>query len=217
MGVGFGNGDFGNKLGIRTVEIDFDAEGSPATKTYHGLAIVYNNQNIGRIQGWNPQMYSRAGTHVYELNSYTFGRVVDYVPGINQNYMISCSRVEMWNNEFEIALGYQSTWIDLIDQNKAFTITEALYRGTALYRQWVYKGCWFQDRNEQDFSAEGDAKVVANASIAFITRQRVVGLAYVYYSKVPGHYTLCAGKLLFVYHKLSYFQSQRSSSSQARS
>lgn len=163
-----------NPYGVRTRPINFNAPGAPTAKTYHGLSIVVNGKIIGRIQSWNPQMYSRDGSHIWELNHLTFGRPVDYVPSVNRNYSVSCSRVEVWNQEFEIALGFAAVFADLIDQDKPFTIQEFLFRGTQVYRTWQYLGCWFADRNEAEFGAEGDAKVISNANINFVSRIRTV-------------------------------------------
>lgn len=163
-----------NPHGVRVRPLDFDAPGAPTIKTYHGISIVVNGRIVGRIQSWNPQMYSRNGSHVYELNHLTFGRPVDYVPSINTNYNISVSRVEVWSQEFEIALGYPAVWADLIDQNRPFSMQEYLFRGSAVYRVWLYSGCWFTGRNEQGFTAEGDAKTIVDGQIAFVSRTRAV-------------------------------------------
>lgn len=163
-----------NPHGVRVRPLDFDAAGAPTIKTYHGISIVVNGRICGRIKSWNPQMFSRNGAHVYELNHLTFGRPVDYVPSVNTNYNLSVSRVEVWNQEFEIALGYPAVWADLIDQNRPFSIQEYLFRGSAVYRVWLYSGCWFTSRNEQAFSSEGDAQVVVDGQIAFVSRTRAV-------------------------------------------
>lgn len=160
-----------NPLGVRVSRpLNFDAPGSPATKTYHGVVIVVNGNVVGRIQNWNPQMYTREGSHVYELNNLTFGRPVDYVPSINTGYTISASRTEVWYEEFEIALGYPAVWADLIDQDQPFACEEYIFRGQTVYRSWLYRGCWFQDKNQDAFDAQGDAKVKVNATINFVSR-----------------------------------------------
>jgi hypothetical protein len=120
-------------------------------------------------------MYTRAGEHVYELNHLTFGRPVDYVPGINSNYTVSCSRTEVWNEELEIALGYPAVWADLIDQDRPFTVKEFLIRGAAVYRVWQYTGCWFTSKNYEAFQAEGVPKVMLSAELSFVARFRTVG------------------------------------------
>jgi len=120
-------------------------------------------------------MYSRKGKLIYELNHLTFGRPVDYVPSINTGYSISTSHTEVWNQEFEIALGYPSVWADLMDQNRPFSAQEYLFRGPSVYRVWLYSGCWLSERNEADFKSEtGDATVMANGTIDFVSRTRAV-------------------------------------------
>lgn len=119
-------------------------------------------------------MYSRDGTPVYELNHLTFGRPVDYVPSRNTGYELTINRVEVWDQEFEKALGYPSVWADLIDQNKPFTLQEYLFRGSSVYRVWLYSGCWFKTRNEASMTAEGDAKTIAEGTLAFVSRTRAV-------------------------------------------
>lgn len=163
-----------NPHGVRVRPLDFDAAGAPTIKTYHGISIVVNGRIIGRVQSWNPQMYARNGAHVYELNHLTFGRPVDYVPSINTGYQVSVNRVEVWDQEFERALGYPAVWADLIDQNRPFAMQEYLFRGSAVYRVWLYSGCWFQNRNEEGFTAEGDAKTVVNGEVHFVSRTRAV-------------------------------------------
>lgn len=161
-----------NPHGVRVRPLDFDAPGAPTIKTYHGISIVVNGRIIGRIQSWAPQMYSRDGNHVYELNNLTFGRPVDYVPSVNTGYNVTVNRVEVWDQEFEIALGYPAVWSDLIDQNRPFTMQEYLLRGATVYRIWSYSGCWFKTRNEDQFENQGDAMIKANGDVAFVSRVR---------------------------------------------
>jgi hypothetical protein len=154
-------------------KLDSFAVDAPTAKTYHGLTIKVNNNVIGRIKSWQPTAYSREGNHVYELNVDSFGRPVDYVPGIATGFTVAFSRVELWREEIEVALGLttvEDIFDDLTDQTRPFTIDEFLYRGTSLYRHWVYRGCWFQDRNEDGADAQGDGIYTVNATIAYIQR-----------------------------------------------
>lgn len=164
----------GNPHGVRVSPLEFDAPGAPTIKTYHGISIVVGGRIIGRVQSWAPQMYTRAGQHVYELNHLTFGRPVDYVPGVNSNYSVSVSRVEVWNQEFEVALGYPAVWSDLIDQTRPFSMQEYLFRGNTVYRVWLYSGCWFAGRNEDGADKEGNAIFQVNGEINFVSRARAV-------------------------------------------
>lgn len=163
-----------NPHGVRVRPLDFDAPGAPTIKTYHGISIIVNGRIVGRIGAWNPKMYSRKGKLIYELNHLTFGRPVDYVPSINSGYSISTKHTEVWNQEFELALGYSTVWSDLMDQNRPFSVQEYLFRGPSVYRVWLYSGCWLSERNEADFSPEGDAIVQANGTIDFVSRTRAV-------------------------------------------
>jgi len=164
-----------NAFGVTTRPLNFNAPGAPTVKTYHGISIVVDGKIIGRVQSWNPQVYARNGTHVYELSNVTFGRAVDYVPSINTAYSISFTRTEVWDQELEIALGYPAVWNDLIDQDRPFTVDEYLYKGQNVYNRWSYVGCWFADKNLNPFEAEGDAKVMVSGTLNFVSRLRVVG------------------------------------------
>lgn len=162
-----------NAFSVRTTPIDFTAAGAPTTKTYHGFSIVVNGNIVGRVESWQPQMFSRQGQHVYELNHLTFGRPVDYVPGVNQNYTVTASRTEVWGQEFERALGFKTAWSDLIDQDRPFQVYQYIYKGRDIYQIWVYSGCWFQEKNEDPFQANSDnVRVMVNCTIAFVSRTR---------------------------------------------
>ncbi len=138
--------------------------------------MVVNGNVVGRIESWQPQMFNRGGQHIHELSHFTFGRPVDYVPGVATNFTLTASRTEVWQQEFEVALGYPAVWADLIDQDRPFEIQEYLFRGKDLYRVWVYSGCWFTDRNEEAKSATSEApRFMVSSTIAFVSRKRTVG------------------------------------------
>ena len=163
-----------NPHGVRVKPLDLEAEGSPTVKTYHGLSIIVDGRIVGRINSWAPKVFNRNGTHVYELNHHTFGRPVDFVPSVSTGYTISVNRTEIWDQEFEIALGYPAQWSDLIDQNRPFSVQEYLYKGASIYRVWSYVGCWFTSRNEDNITNKGEAQYVVNGEIAFVSRRRTV-------------------------------------------
>lgn len=154
--------------------LDSFAPFAPSAKTYHGLTLEANGRTIGRIRSWHPTAYSREGSHIYELDTRSFGRPVDYVPGIATGFEIAFARVEMWQDEIEIALGlatFDSIWNDLTDQTRPFEINEYLWRGATMYRHWVYSGCWFKDRNESEATSQGDGIYEVSATVAYVKRQ----------------------------------------------
>jgi len=164
-----------NAFGIQTPALDYTVPDAPTTKVYHGASIVVNGNIVGRITSWNPSgAYNREANHVYEVSHVTWGRPVDIVPGRSTGYTIAVGRTEVWFQELEIALGYPAVWDDLSDQDRPFTIFEYLFRGSTLYRVWRYAGCWFQDRNEAEYSAEGDGRVTLTATILYVQRTRTV-------------------------------------------
>lgn len=166
-----------NAYGVQVTQGAFAQDEGPLIKTYHGIAITVNNNIIGRIQSWNPTFATREGTHQWELSYVTWGRPVDYVPGRQTGYTIAMTRTEVWNEELEIALGLTNSgnpFQDLADQEQAFDCDEQLFRSQTAYRTWVYKGCWLSERNENEYSAEGDGIYTANAGIAYVSRVRTL-------------------------------------------
>jgi len=161
-----------NEFGVVVSPIDYTKPGTPTTKVYHGTSIEVGGVRIGRINSWSPQVYSRAATHVWEINRDTWGRPVDIVPGNNEGYTISMARTEVWDQEIEIEFGYD-LFDDLMDQTFPFEGREFLFKGSAVYRQWLYAGCWFTDRNESEVAAQGDGIISVNASIQFVNRSRL--------------------------------------------
>ncbi|EHM1384171.1 hypothetical protein KFS98_003658 [Salmonella enterica] len=145
------------------------------TKTYHGVSITLPNGGIiGRIQDFNPTFASRSIVPLYELNRQTVGRPIDNIPGIESGRSISITRVEVWDDELEIALAAaEREWIDLCEQTKPFSIIESMFRGNSKYRAWSYDGCWFASKSLDSFSAEGDMKVSASAEINYVIRRSI--------------------------------------------
>jgi hypothetical protein len=163
-----------NSFAVQTQPIDFTKEGAPTVQMYHGGTIVVNDKIIGRIQSWQAAgAYTREGSHVYELNSGTWGLPVDYVPGRATGFNITFTRSEVWFQELEIALGYAGVWSNLTDQNYPFTAREYLFRGADPYRVWSYLGCWFTEKNPNEYSAEGDGKISVSCGMAYVSRKKV--------------------------------------------
>jgi hypothetical protein len=158
-----------------TVQPFAHASTDGVTKTYHGTSIVINGRVIGRITSWQPTAYSREGNHVYELNAQTWGRPVDYVPGKATGFTIAMVRTEVWRDELELAMGFASVFDDLMDQTLPFECYEYLFRNNQLDKEWLYSGCWFQERNEDAQTSDGDAMFRVNATLAYVYRTRVGG------------------------------------------
>lgn len=158
--------DYG--VDVRPVELNL-------TKTYHSMSIQLGSGSIiGRIQDWSPTFANRAGDHVYEINRATMGRPIDYVPGIESGRSISVTRVEVWDDELEVAMAEaESEYTDLADQTAPFEIVESLFRGNTAYRGWRYRGCWFSSLSLAGFSATGDMKSVKSADINYVARSKV--------------------------------------------
>ena len=170
-----------NPYGVLVKPIDYTQPDAPTSKTYHGITIEANGAVLGRIQSWNVSgAYTREGEHVYELNNRTWGRPVDYVPGRATGYSIAATLAEIWNKEIEVQLGMVRSgnqWVDLIDQNYPFTCREFWFRGVDIYRVWTYRGCWFTNRNEENFTAEGNARVISSFEFNYVARQLTSGVA----------------------------------------
>lgn len=159
-----------NDYGVETPDLALNL-----TKTTHGLSIsLPTGTIIGRIQDWAPTFAERALSNVYELNRRTFGRPIDIVPGVESGRSISVNRVEVWEDELEVAFGAAtSEMVDLCDQTEPFDIVESLFRGSTAYRSWRYKGCWFASKSLSGMSAEGDAKLISDATINYVIRQKI--------------------------------------------
>ena len=159
-----------NDYGVESPDLALES-----TKTYHGVSIqTPNGSIIGRIQDFQATFAQRAGTHVYELNRETIGRPIDYVPGVESGRSITVSRIEVWDDELEIALADANReWEDLAEQTAAFEILESLFRGPTPYRTWAYRGCWFSSMSLDSFSAEGDMRVSKSAEINYVARSSV--------------------------------------------
>jgi hypothetical protein len=150
----------------------------PRQKIYHGMDIAVEGPNgrylIGRIQSWAPQQRTRQAVHKWELNSRTFGRPVDLIPGRAEGYSISLSRAEVWGQEIEKVFGLVDSGNllrDLMDVRWPITLYEYLYRGEGkLYSLWQYPQCWITNYGESDFSAEGDGVITTNLELMHLPR-----------------------------------------------
>ncbi len=166
-----------NNYGVNPVKpLDYKntAQGALTTKVYHGVSITTgDNKIIGRIQSWQPDSYTRAGVHLYELADLSFGRPVEYVPGVATGFTIAVTRAEVWDSEMEIAFGFGKTFDDLIDQTRPFSVKEFWIKGNTNQSQvWDYKGCWFTSKNMEAISSSGDGITMISASMAYVSRVR---------------------------------------------
>ena len=168
----------GNPFNQVVEPIDYSVQYAPTSKTYHGITLVVNGNVLGRVQSWdNSAAYKRAGTHVFELNNRTFGRPIDYVPGIAEGYTINAEMAEMWNAELEIQTGSTTRYIDLISQVRPFEAQEFWFRGSNPYEVWTYLGCWMQDAGETAYQKDGDTRVIRNFQFAYVSRSHTAGTA----------------------------------------
>jgi len=163
-----------NPFGVNVKPLDFSVADAPTTKTYHGASIVVNGNIVGRITTWQAAgAYTRGGEHVYELSHVTWGHPVDYVPGRVEGFTVALTRVEVWNQELEIAFGYRAVFENLTDQDRPFEVLEYLFRGQSLYRVWKYSGCWFQEKSPESYDANGNGICSVSATIAYVSRTRI--------------------------------------------
>jgi len=169
-----------NSYGVKPVTaLDYKNtdQGVLTTKVYHGVTITAGDDKIvGRIQSWQPDSYTREGIHLYELSDNSFGRPVEFIPGKATGFTIAVTRAEVWNSEMEIAFGFASTFHDLIDQTRPFTVKEFWIRGnTGKYQTWDYKGCWFTGKNMDAITSDGDGVTKISATLAYVSRFRSQG------------------------------------------
>ena len=165
-----------NKFGVQVKPFDDVTVNGASIQTYHGASIVCKGNIIGRITSFQPSnAYNRAGVHIYELSHKTWGLPVDYVPGKSEGFTMAIARAEVWQQELEIALGFDAVFDNLTDQTRPFTIQEYIFRGQAIYRVWQYNGCWFTKKDAEAFTADGDGIIKVSAEIAYVSRVRING------------------------------------------
>lgn len=168
--------DYGKKTGADAIYV-------PETKIYHQLSICVGNSAssssntnqspIGRVQSFQPDASTRTVTPKYELGNGSFGRPVDNIPGRAEGYTISMARVELWENEIELALGYGDVFSDLMDMRWSVDLYEMLYKGPNLYRCWRYVSCWMSSLAGAEYSADGDGIITATANFTYLFRQKL--------------------------------------------
>ena len=132
------------------------------TKVYHGVSITVGTGTIvGRIQSWQPDAYTREGVHLYELSDKATG------------FTISVTRAEVWGAEMEKAFTQRDELFDdLIDQSRPFTVREFWVKGDSGASQtWEYRGCWFQNKNIDAITSDGDGITRISATLAYVSRR----------------------------------------------
>jgi hypothetical protein len=161
----------GNNFAVRNVEgLDFTAPADDqlTTKVYHGVSISSDGKAIiGRVQSWQPDAYTREGVHLYELADQSWGRPVEYIPGKATGFTIAITRAEVWDAEMEKAFGFKYLFNDLIDQRRPFTLKEFWLKGASTYVIWTYRGCWFQSKNYDALTSDGDGITKISGTIAY--------------------------------------------------
>lgn len=160
-----------NVHGVQRAPLDYSAADQFNTMSYHGLSIAVNDNIIGRINSWNPQLGSLAAEHLYELNGKTAGLPVDLVPGNLSGMSISFTRNEVWGQETEQTFG-EPLWDDLGHQTKPHKVEEHLMKGQDPYRVWDYLGCLFTEKSPEGFTAQGNFVVSTSATLMYVTRRR---------------------------------------------
>lgn len=164
-----------NAFGVQSPSLDYNDPGAPTTMSYHGAAIVVQNNLVGRIQSWHPDgAYNRDGEHVYELSKVTMGKPIDLVPGKATGFTVSFARTEVWGQEFERALGYSDVFSDLTDQTRPFVVQEFLYKGSDPYRIYQYSGCWLMSKNQEAWSSDGNYIHKISGQLKYVSRIRVL-------------------------------------------
>ena len=169
-----------NVKDVKSLDYSSAADNGLTTKVYHGVSITSGGSStaiIGRVQSWQPDSYTREGIHLYELANISFGRPVEYIPGKTTGFTIAVTRAEVWYAEMEKAFGFTSTFDDLIDQRRPFTVKEWWFRGDSAYHVWEYRGCWFTSKNLEAITSDGDGVTKISATLAYVSRKRVVGAA----------------------------------------
>jgi len=179
-------GDPNNPWGVNT-PLQQGAMIPNSVQTYHGIGFGFAPTNVGetstgsvkpvgRITNWGAQVYTREVVHTYELAAISYGRPVGTSAGRNTGYTVSMTRMEVWKEETEVALGFASAgdcWTDLMDQDRPFQADEVLMRGAAPYRQWQYLGAWFTELNESEYDSEsGDPRRSRTGSFMYVQRRR---------------------------------------------
>lgn len=163
-----------NSAGAVASAIDFNKAHTPVQQIYHGGTIKKGGKTIGRVLTWEATPLTRDVTHRFEVNGATWGVPVDIVPGKTSGYSITMTKNEIWGNELELMLGYSDVWENLTNQNYPFTASEVLFKGTAIYRQWDYYGCWFTEKNPNAWEAEGDGNIMINCGLAYLRRFKTI-------------------------------------------
>jgi len=167
----------GAKKNYNVKQVDalkYEGDDALTTKVYHGVSITAgDSQVIGRIQSWQPDSHTREGVHLYELANVSWGRPVEYVPGKATGYTIAVTRAEVWNAEMEKAFGFKNLFDDLMDQTKAFQVKEFWLKGSEIMQIWHYRGCWFQNKNMDAVTSDGDGVTRISATLAYVSRRLV--------------------------------------------
>lgn len=170
-----------NRLNISSPQLNYKDYPNyvPDLMTYSGLTIAVGGSDgsykaIGRIQSFARDAMTRTLTQKKELNRDTFGRPIETVPGVADGYTMTIERLEIWEMEFEIALGYPFVFADLMDQRWSVDLFEYRYKGDTLYRLWKYPNCWISSLSDGQPSADGDGIYSASASLTYLPRVRII-------------------------------------------
>lgn len=165
-----------NIFSVTSTPIAWDDPQAPASLVYHGFKMLFNGMEVGLIQSVSETgVYQRPATQLYELNSDTYGRVVDTVPNKNEPYQLAISMVMLRRATIERALGYSGRWLDLMSQNRPFEIVRRLRLGNEIYTEIKYGGCWLTDATVEGWSVDGDGISRRSLTVACTSKTIVRG------------------------------------------
>ena len=143
-------------------------------RTSHSLTIRVNSEDIGVINGWNPQQ-NRTITAAYQIGTFTdsvpTGEPVEKLPGNVAGMTVGIQRYDIYTKRMETVFGTVDLTM-LSRQLNPFSVVErweypASPDGSGGSIEYItYLGCWFQSIGRQ-FRSDGDRIVNVNATLEY--------------------------------------------------
>ena len=163
-----------NNYRVQSPTLNWDAPDAGDTMTVHGFALCAGNDAIiGRLSSFTPPQLERPGTLTRELNRNTYGRAVDLTPGIDGDgsYTLGYTRTEVWRKSVAREFGDNVDFYDFLSGQVApLRVKEQYSRGNVVYLEWTYLGIWHTQLSPQEFSADGDPRVIYTGQLMFVNR-----------------------------------------------